>query len=604
MYISLLFWLSIALPGYVIVRHFWEDELKAGLMGTVALSYFAGLGLLSSVSILCYLVHAPLWVFSAACFISVVAAVIELTRQGWWRASGKLLLGGLCFELAIVAADLILGGMVGAKTGGDAPVHLSRIRVLLDHGFNNFDPFVGAPHFFSIYHTNLLHALQASCSQITGVHHISVWFASLPWAKLLVYSGAYYLAWSVFERRWVAWVAVVFTVAWWGPVKYVIYPNKLTPLWLLAMMMGFAVQACRSTNGWRVPLKLLIGSLLLGQLHSLYGAFAGIAMAPLLAGVGIRRFLTSDAQRWQTVACILAPTAALPFLLVSKLTVRPDVTGAAPKAVAATAEEPDTERDEWVSIRPRRGWGRLDWRTACLAVAISGAMLSHRRRDALALLAISGTVLFIHVVPPLCTLAMAAFQKKWILGRMGIVLDLAYVAIVPASFAFLIEPRIKYRWLLPLLSVVFFAGGLLYPKRTDTTTWKSYHEIINAPREARKGYLKMTEVVLSFCQDRLPDGETVLIEDQQGMVLTMVHDCHIVAPKRGGNGVMDLAQRRVDLNLMLDPETPWETRRELLRKYDITYFFPAVAPVDWVRGHLKEDRSRPGFRLFVLDTER
>lgn len=604
MYISLLFWLALAMPGYVVVRHIWKEDLASGLMGTIALSYLASFGLLSGVSILCYVFHAPLLVFSAACFLAVVAAALELTRKRWWRATGRLLAGGFCLELVIVLADMFMGGRVGAMTGGDAPVHLSRIRVLLDHGFNNYDPFVGAPYFFPIYHTNILHALYASCSQLTDIHHIRIWFASLPWAKMLVASGSYYLAWCVFERRWVAWVAVMFTVGWWGPVAYIVYPNKLAPLWLLAMMLGFAIQACRSTSGWSAPLKLFVGSLVLGQIHSLYGAFAGLATGPLLFGVCIHRFVRGHADRWRMVVCIVSLTAALPFLLISKSTVRTDVTAARRLSTNQPGKQAIAAKPVGTTFKLRRGWGRPDWRTACLAIGIACAMAGARRKQAVWLLVMAATVLLIHQLPPLRSIALDVFKQKWIVGRLGIVLDIAYVALVPTSVAFVVERKVPLRWIPPLLSVLVLLVGTTFPRRRETTTWNAYYHTLSAPRAARENYLEMTKVILKICARSLPRGETILLGAQPGMVFTMVHDAHIVAPKRGGNGILDLAQRRADLQLMLDPHTPWETRRPLLRKYNITYFFPAVSSAQWVRGHVKKNLSDPGvFRLFVLDTE-
>lgn len=603
MYISLLFWLALAMPGYVVVRYIWEDDLASGLMGTIALSYLASFGLLSGVSILCYVFQAPLWVFSAACFLSVVAAAIELTRKGWWRATGSLLAGGLCLALVLVLADMVMGGRVGAMTGGDAPVHLSRIRVLLDHGFNNYDPFVGAPYFFPIYHTNILHALYASCSQLTDTHHIRIWFASLPWAKMLIASGSYYLAWCVFERRWVAWVAVMFTIGWWGPVKYIIYPNKLAPLWLLAMMLGFTIQACRSTNGWRVPLKLFVGSLVLGQVHSLYGAFAGLAAGPLLFGVCIHRFVRGHADRWRIAACIVSLTAALPFLLISKLTVRPGVTAAKTASVSQPDKQAIAPKPLEASFKLRRGWGKPDWRTACLGIGIACAMAGVRRKQAALLLAIAATVLLIHQLPLLRSVALDVLKQKWIVGRLGIVLDLIYVALVPTSVALFVERKVPLRWIPPLLTVIGLLIGMAFPRRTANTTWDAYYQTLSAPRAARENYLDMTKVILAFCAERIPRGETILAGAQKGMVITMVHDCHIVAPERGGNGIADLGTRRRDLRVMMAPDTPWHTRRDLLRKYDITYFIPAGADTSWLRGHLKEYRSKPGFQFYAIDTE-
>ena len=223
------------------------------------------LGLLSPISILCYVLHAPLWVFSAACVLSVVAGAAELTRRRWWGGIGRLVVGGLCVELLIIVVDLVMGARVGAfMGGGDNRVHLARIRTIIQHGFNNFDPFVAGDHFFSIYHTNLLHSLLASCSQLVRVDQFGVWFTSLALGKLLAVCGVYYMAWCAFERRWVAWVAALFFLGTQGPNLFVIYPNKLCPFWLLPCMIGFAIQACQPPCSWRSWLKLGVGALLLG----------------------------------------------------------------------------------------------------------------------------------------------------------------------------------------------------------------------------------------------------------------------------------------------------------------------------------------------------
>lgn len=668
MYLSLLFWLALFLPGYVVVRRFWDDELESGLLGTVSLSYLATFGLLSPVSILCYMVGAPLWVFSGACFIAVVAAVVELTRRGWWRVTGKLMVGGLCVELVILLADMVFGARVGALTGGDAVVHLTRIRVLLDHGFNNNDPFVAVSYFFPIYHTNLLHALYAACSEVTGIHHLPVWFASLPWAKLLIASGSYYMVWCVFQRRWVAWVAAVFTVGFWGPVTFVVYPNKLAPLWLLAMMIGFAVRACSSPCTWREPLRLGIGSLVLGQMHSLYGAFAGVALGPVLGAFGLVRIWRRRPDRWRLAVCTVSLTAALPFLLVSKLNVRPlsPPASAAQVTPSEDGESPASDT-EWTTIKLRRGWGTLDWRSACLVFGVVCALAGSRRKQAAVLLAVAGTVCLIFYVPPLCTAAVGIFEKKWIVGRMGLVLHLAYIGLVPASVAFLIAwalakswgkpaavavavvgaaaliffvppvctnalqvlgkdwalgrlafaiglisvsvlllvlPKTRSWWVRSICSVLILLVAASFPKLKDPPRWQRYWTTAAAPRAAREGYLTMTHQVLAFCRTHIPRGATVLLESQQGMVLTMVHDCHIVAPRRGGNGIFDWDERRADLKVMLAAETPWEKRRTLLRKYDVELYFPAGSPVAWTQGHVKELRKEPGFHLFVLDTGR
>lgn len=606
MYASLLFWLTLALPGYVVVRHLSKDDLDSGLLGTIGLSYLAVFGLLSPVSILCYLLRAPLWCFSAACVVAVVAGAIEVTRRGWWREIGKLFVGGLSVGLLIVAADMVMGARVGARLGGDAVLHLTRIRFLLDHGFSNQDPFIAGAYFFPTYHTNLLHALYAACSQLSGTHHMSVWFASLAWGKLLIAAGAYYMSWCVFGRRWVALVAAVFVVGYQGPVNFLVYPNKLAPLWIGALMIGFAVQACTSPCSWRSPLKLCVGSLVLGQIHSLYGAFAGIVLGPILICIGLVRIFRRQPDRWRVAACTVALTAALPFLLVSKFTVSSpsrssSITKAPTKegAVGAVADK------GWVTMGPRSGWGTIrGWRPICLAVGVICALAGSRRKQAAMLLAVAGTAALIFYIPPLCTAALGVLGEKWILGRMGFVLLLGFVGLVPASVAFLVEPKTRFWFVRSILSVLVLLFGIAFATPKEPFAWRGYLSQANADQENRQGYLNVTRSIVDFFEDNIPRGVTVLADDWPGMVLTMVHDCHIVASRGGNKGVPDIVERRKDLKTMLAANTPWPRRRALLRKYDIEYFLAAGPGAKWIRGHVKKyptDRIVP---LYVLDTDR
>jgi hypothetical protein len=75
-----------------------------------------------------------------------------------------------------------------------------------------------------------------------------------------------------------------------------------------------------------------------------------------------------------------------------------------------------------------------------------------------------------------------------------------------------------------------------------------------------------------------------------------------VAPKKS-SGIKDIGRRKRDLKAMLAPDTPWDVRRGLLRKYDVQYFFPAGEPIGWTRGHVRLTRTEPGFRLYILDTD-
>ena len=155
-----------------------------------------------------------------------------------------------------------------------------------------------------------------------------------------------------------------------------------------------------------------------------------------------------------------------------------------------------------------------------------------------------------------------------------------------------------------MLIPVALAAALPYSSHRPPYSWGAHFDNLALPAEVREGYLALGRAVSAFCEEHIPPGTTVLTEDWSGVVLVANHDAYIVAPRSGGNGIADLGQRRKDLKAMLAADTPWDRRRALLRKYDVTYFWPARSPLEWLRGHVKEVRTQPGFRLFIVDTER
>ena len=142
MYLTVLFWLALFFPGYAVMYRVFRDELDSGIVGTIAISYLLTLGLLSPVSIICYVVRTPVWVLSAVTVVVVVAALVDLWRSKAWGCLGRMVRGPALIGLAVIALDMVAGLLVGGHLGGDAQVHLARIRFLVDRGISNEDPFV------------------------------------------------------------------------------------------------------------------------------------------------------------------------------------------------------------------------------------------------------------------------------------------------------------------------------------------------------------------------------------------------------------------------------------------------------------------------------
>jgi tetratricopeptide (TPR) repeat protein len=99
--------------------------------------------------------------------------------------------------------------------------------------------------------------------------------------------------------------------------------------------------------------------------------------------------------------------------------------------------------------------------------------------------------------------------------------------------------------------------------------------------------LNRFRAIRSFCEEYIPSASTVLIDQGNGVTLTMACDCHIVASYSASNGVQDLGERRKDLSRMLDRRTKWSRRRELLDRYEITHVLAYGHSVRWTRGRVK-----------------
>lgn len=599
MCVCLLFWFGLLLPGYVVLRLVSPDDLKSGLLGTIGLSYLAVFALLSPVSIAGYLFHLPVAVLSGACVLAVGAALVYITHRGWWRDISRLVITGLGVELLIVVTDLVMSARVGGFMRGDSKVHVARIRDLLEHGLNSLDPYVAGEHFFSYYHTNILHALHAACVQLTRVDIFDEWFISLVWAKLVVASGCYFMGWALFDRRWAAGLTMVFVLAQQAPVTFLVYPNKIAPLWLLPIMVGFAVEVFRSPLGWKTPLKLAAGSLVLGQVHALYAVFAGIALAPFLVVLFVIRLLRRKPDRWRLAACILALGVAAPFSLVGKAKMAKDYLPS-PSRVTEDKRFHHYENG-WSVVKPRQMI-----RYELLAVGILCAMVGARRKQAAILVTGAGAAAIILFVPPICTAAIKAAGLPHTVYRLHTLITLAFYGLIPGASAFLLEPVLRSRWLRVMGFIAIFLLGAQFAPSEKKYSWSFYYESALASRKVRHQWLTRLRDIRTFFQEHIPRGTTVLTDDKTAMWLVMTHDCHVVIPERTSTGVADIRQRKADLKTMLAPETPWEVRRGLLTKYDINLFLVGGGgpqAIEWTQGHVKEYWKGSGYLLLSLTTD-
>lgn len=449
MYLPLLFWLALLIPGYVAVRRCAPAYLEAGLPATIAVSYLATFALLSPISILGYLFAAPLVVLSTACVILVLLGITAIAWYGWWRELGRLALLALGVESFFVAVDLVLSAWGGGHMVGDSWFHLTRIRFLLDHGLQNQDPYVEFAANVSIYHTNLYHAVIAAGAQLTQTDALTMWIMTFTWAKLVAFCGCYLLGWAIFERHWAAWIVALVTLTPRVAVTYLLYPNQLSFYWLLAMMMAFAIHAVRHDATWRSALLIAAGAFVLGQVHALYAFFAGLTLAPALAVLLIVNLFRKAGRPVATLACIAGLLLGAPFLLASRATVSPTAPAKTAAATKDNAAKPVAVKrtgfraDQYwhfengsLMVKFNPTWQRL----TPLALGVIAGLLTRRRSAVAVTVMIALSVAAVLYAPPVCTIIVDLLGELWILLRMQTILWVLLVnALTMGTLAYLLE---------------------------------------------------------------------------------------------------------------------------------------------------------------------
>jgi hypothetical protein len=253
----------------------------------------------------CYAVGAPVAVFSAAFVLSVLLGLADCLRV---RADREL--------RAALARENAL-----AYFTGDATFHLGRVRVLLDHGFTNRDIYLAEYHFQHIYHTNLLFPIYAAASQLTGQSYLAIWFHSQVFAKLLVAAGHYVLGYAVTRRKLPAWLLALTVITANAGESYTTYPNTVAVGWLLPMQLAAAFTLLTRRASLRYVAVVAACSFVTAQVHALYAVYAGLALGPGVAVLGVAP--VSRGRRGLIALGLLGALAAAPFLAVSQFAFKP-----------------------------------------------------------------------------------------------------------------------------------------------------------------------------------------------------------------------------------------------------------------------------------------
>jgi hypothetical protein len=654
------FWALLWLPGFALVRALAPAELERGLLSAVALGYAASFTLLMPVSLLCYALALPAWVMSAATALCITLGLVAWLRKQAWHTLVQLFRRESPLALLLLVALLVLAGRAGGWLDGDATFHLGRIRDLLDHGFSNHDIYLEQPYFAYAYHTNLLHAVYAAAVQLTRADPLVVWYASLPWAKLVIAGGHYHLAHVLCRKPWAAWLVAIAVSVMCAGETYAIYPNLLAVGWLLPLVLAIGFEAhevdagvgngARDDASKRAPLAtllkrvdgrvagLVLGCMLLVQVHALYWVFALLALAPLLLVHALLVLRRSPHRARLLASCLVALLAGAPWAWVARYGGQPSPaqTAAALAAARALPVVPQPEKSSAADtstsaaanegVAQQGGGGHLekqlvrgpDGRRALplssaggLALLIGGLLalavalwrpvpLQPRM---LALAAALLPCLALPLVPALCELPVALGLPDFGVARLITIADSLLVVAIAAALAPLLD-RLRPSWLVhnAALAAAILAASVL-PGHAPRT-FREYFVDTLADEAHRHSQLDLQRARRALLDAYVPAGETVLATLRDARYVVMLRDLRVIAVDRGHGLVPDITQRRSHVELMTQARLPWPMRVQFLQHYRVHYVIyrdKHHARFAWAREHGKTLGRAGGWQLVRVE---
>lgn len=627
----------------------WSPGLtKGGLLSTISVSFLASTAALMPFVILGFLIRIPLIAVSGLIVLFVVLGLIDIVRSGAWRQWKEQSISVLRIEAAVLAVGCFIQYRVGSLMGADALIHMARVRQMTDHGLTNADPFIKGDFFYPIYHTNIYHVLLASCSQLTQVHYLDVWYGVLPVIFVLVASAIYFMTYQVFANRWAAWFAAMFFMVDQGHVNFLSYPNKVSPFFLLPLMIGFVVRALRTKPSYKDAVPIAFTSLALGMFHGMYAFFGVILLGPAVFILGIQSYLRKEGVLKKYALCGLALMLALPWPMITKRvqegtrieTIRARIerdrdpesihlasanVGKKKTTLAANSGSNAFFRSVAFGLimkKPFRGFGGgvglfglKGFRYQYLIVGLILGFFSTRRRQYFIAASVALATLAYLLFPPLCTILFEIMEAKWMLQRLETAgLTMMFPTLVFGSIIYHLDTWLK-RFdgeTIFKKSRVMAAQGLIgcvllifaFSYSDQWKTWHSftkekpftsrqrnwsanYHIAMNLTAKQRQSKVRTMKRLRKFYQEKIPPGSNVIVRDNMALELVTLHDAHILNPIRSSVGVPDLSYYRRLNKRLLSPTTKWELRKRILKYVDCNLYIPQGSRAHWLDGHVK-----------------
>lgn len=267
-----LFWLSLSLIGYSIIRffstaaitpHSIRQSFSVLLKQHIFILFFAAtvmaFGLLAPLVFMLYIVKAPVIVLAAVYLLLLTLSVLYVAYRCYrslllTSRKDPLQLAGQPNLVKYISALLILAVFIDfyvamlldahAVSGSDTYYHITRIVTMLSEGVLTIDSgfFVGVPD--ASYQANLIYALYTIPAKLFALSPLEIWSHSFGFFRLMQWMAIFTVSYVVFGQ-WVkaklavlwASLATLLAVPLFSHFFYIAtYPNQVVIAWIMAFI--------------------------------------------------------------------------------------------------------------------------------------------------------------------------------------------------------------------------------------------------------------------------------------------------------------------------------------------------------------------------------
>lgn len=623
--VVLTFWALLALPGYALTHRYSRALLRSGLLGAVALSYTWALGAFALFCVPAYALQLPLWTGSLCWLVMVLAGAWYAWRHLRKDRLTRALFAGSGAELAVILADVFLAFRVGGFMGGDTRFHSARVRMLLDHGFNNWEPYFSDHPLTHAYHTNVYHALLAVCAEVMSADYLVVWFGTLPWAHLMTTAGVYFLAWCFTRRRRLSNLAAIVWILGNLYSPTTLYPNQLV-MWTVAVALGLTCLLAGRRRTASILGLLALTTVLTAQLHTLYAFFLLLGLTPAL--------LLAAAYHWRRprrAAVYLAAIGALglcvPYLAISKFA---DSDVVAQQDAAKDASSAHVPKRKQENLFPERMQRLADGKivgtlpnlsfTSLLFIGLPWAITLATRARQRAWPALVAAALFyvVYGIPTLCTWAADAIGGAWVLHRADRIPSIIHVALWPMLALWF--PWRRWSRASSFVAVAATVLALCLSRPSTLKAWRDYANLgfrTKMTRGVAEGVqrrgeawrrVRYNQTLRAGLTPLVESGQTVFADLVDSRDLVMLLDVYVISADRTGPLVLGKAQRDRDFDLLTAKSTSNQQRAAILTRYGVRQAVVNKGTWQryrWLKAWAKGPPAAAGsMRVFTFDPEK